>query len=140
MRAVLGQEPVRVGCRAWSPPWSAAPAQVCTSATIEFDRGAVVTYTASLASRAPETPWVGRWRIECERGEITFADGVEMNGKPVPVPELAKPERALLLEEFIAAVEGGGPVPNPGADNIRSVALMDAAVESAATGRVVTLA
>jgi predicted dehydrogenase len=139
MRAVLGQEPVRVGCRTWSPPWSNAPADVCAAATIEFDGGAVVTYTASMASRGPETPWVGRWRIEGERASITFADGVEVDGEPVPVPELTKPERAVLLDEFAAAIQDGGPVPNPGHDNIRSVALMDAAVESAATGRVVTL-
>jgi predicted dehydrogenase len=134
MRFVLGQEPTRVWCRTWSPPWSTAPADVCTSATIDFDGGAVVTYTASLASRAPETPWSGEWHIEGARGELTFADDVTRDGRPVPVPEPATPERAELLTAFMAAVRDGSEPPSPGHDNIRSVALMDAAVESAATG------
>ncbi len=139
MRFVLEQEPTRVSCRTWSPPWSAAPADVCTSATIDFDGGAVVTYTASLASRAPETPWGGEWRIEGEHGELTFADQVARDGRQVPVPEPAVPERAELLAAFLAAVRDGAEPPSPGHDNIRSVALMDAAVESAATGRAVDI-
>lgn len=137
MRFVLGQEPTRVSCRTWSPPWSTAPADVCASATIDFDGGAVVSYTASMASRAPETPWGGVWRIEGERGELIFADQVELNGKQLPVPETTILDRAELLSGFAAAVRDGVEPPSPGHDNIRSVALMDAALESAATGRAV---
>jgi predicted dehydrogenase len=139
MRFVLGQEPVRVWCHSWTPPWSAAPADVCAAAMIEFDGGAVVSYTASLASRAPETPWWGTWRIEGEAGELTIADGVELLGDPVAVPEPAVSERAAVLAGFVAAVRDGVEPPSPGYDNIHSVALMDAAMESAATGRVVSL-
>jgi predicted dehydrogenase len=132
MRAILGQEPVRVSCHSWSPPWSTAPADVCASATIEFDGGAVVTYTGSMASRSPETPWSGEWRIEGELGELIFGDQVELRGCPMPLPEPALTDRAAVLAGFVAAIKDGSEPPSPGADNIRSVALMEAALESAA--------
>jgi predicted dehydrogenase len=137
MRAVLGQEPLRVSCHSWSPPWTTAPADVCAVATIEFDGGAVVNYTGSMASRSPETPWWGEWRIEGEHGELVFGDQVELRGCPMPLPEPPLTDRAAVLAGFIAAIRDGTEPPSPGEDNIRSVALMDAAVESAATGRTV---
>lgn len=154
MRAVLGQEPTRVSCHAWNPPWSSAPAPVSTSAVIEFDGGAVVTYSASMASTAQQTPWGGEWWLECERGEIAWSsrgdggagsDFVEVRpiGEPpsrLPMPDLPAVDRAGVLAGFAAAVRDGTEPPSPGYDNIRSVALMSAAIESAETGTTVEVA
>jgi predicted dehydrogenase len=155
MRAVLGQEPTQVSCRLWSPPWSSSLAPVSASAVIEFDGGAVVTYSGSRMSTGPQTPWEGEWHLECERGELTWArdggpgigsvgDHIEVRARDEPtrlvaVPALPVSERAALLAGFVAAVRDGGQPPSPGHDNIRSLALLAAARESAATGRAVPM-
>src|SRR5205085_2436407 len=68
MRAILGQEAVRIYCRTWNPPASTSIAPAAASALVEFTDGTVATYRASMAGTADETPWCGVWRIECGEG------------------------------------------------------------------------
>lgn len=53
MRAVLGQEPVEVACRAWNPTWSNFEEPAAAFATVSFDGGAVVSYRGSWVSPGP---------------------------------------------------------------------------------------
>lgn len=123
MRGVLGREPHRIFCHTWSPPRHEGIAPACAAAVIEFEGGLVVSYSASRVSTAPQTPWEGEWHLECEGGPIASA------------PAATQPDRAAVLAGFVAAVRDGVPPPSPGHDNIRSVALLDAARQSAATGQ-----
>lgn len=142
MRAVLGQEPRRVACRSWTPPWHPDPVPVSVAAVIEFDAGTVVSYTGSRVSTGPATPWAGEWHLECQRGEVVAGDTVEVRplGEPsyhVPLPPPPWRERDALLADFVAAVHHARPPACPGHDNVRTVALLEAARTSAATGTTV---
>jgi predicted dehydrogenase len=135
MRALTGQEPVSAYCHTWLASQEPRIAAASAAAVILFDAGAVVSYTASRVSTAPETPWEGDWHLEGDGGEIAWAGGrLTVRGEQVPIPEAAQRERAAILAQFIAAVRDGDAPPCPGHDNIRSVALLDAARRSAATG------
>lgn len=130
MRAVLDREPRRIFCHTWSPSRDEGIAPSCAAAVIEFAGGPVVSYTASRVSTGPETPWEGEWYLECEGGPLTST---------AAVPGEAPPDRLAVLARFVAAVRGAAPPPSPGHDNIRSVALLDAARRSATTGQPVQL-
>lgn len=149
MRFVLGQEPTTITCQAWNPPWSnfADPAAAC--ATITFAGGAIVNYRGSWVSPAPQTTWAGTWNIECAGGDICWASrsGQGIRGDRVIVrplgkaaqrntlPNLPHLDREGSLAAFVQAVREGHEPESSGRDNLGSLALAIAAVESAETGR-----
>lgn len=157
MRMVLGQEPRQVYCTAWQPQGSPFREPPAAAATIIFDRGTVVTYRGNCLSVGVETPYGGEWHMECAEGEIIWTcrgdrdvtlDGdqvrIRKRGQPaVPVglPEMGSFGRRESLATFARAVENGvvAPFASLGRDNIGSLALMQAAVTSATTGRVVSV-
>lgn len=148
MRYVLHQEPMRITCHAWNPPWSNFHDPAAASATITFDRGAVVNYQGSWVSTAPDTTWAGDWRIECEGGEITWtsrddttlqSDVVLLRprgkrARRMPLPVLEHWDRAGSLAAFVAAVRCETAPETSGRDNLGSLALMFAAIASAESG------
>jgi predicted dehydrogenase len=161
MRAVLDCDPVRVHCHTWPPPGeSTAPRSA--AAIVEFKGGTVATYRASMASTGEETPWCGVWRIECDDGDIhlrgphyphidngTFYYDLRDPGylelrprgetpKRLELPAMLFP-RVVLLEAFVSAVENGTDLPISGHNNLPSLALMIAAIESARRGAAVAI-
>ena len=148
MRAVLGQEPVEVACRAWNPPWSNFEEPAAAFATITFDGGAVVSYRGSWVSPGPQTAWAGEWRVECAGGEIAWTSrdnlgasvdrvAVRAPGKRarrVELPVLPQIDRAGSLRAFTRAVATGNEPVSSGRDNLGSIALVHAAIEAATTG------
>jgi predicted dehydrogenase len=148
LRMVLGQEPREVHCCAYNPPWSNFRDPAAAAATIVFDGGPIVSYRGSWVSPGPQTAWAGEWRIECERGEIawtsregrgTGADRVAVRrlgktARRVKLPELPAVDRAGALAAFVEAIETGGQPESSGRDNLGSVALMHAMIESATAG------
>ena len=148
MRAVLGQQPVSIACHAWNPPWSRFVEPAAAFATIQFDGGAIVSYRGSWVSPGPQTAWAGEWRVECAKGEIVWtsranagldADKVTLRligkrARRVKLPAMEKIDRAGSLHAFTAAVQSGRPPQSSGRDNLGSIALMNAAVESATSG------
>ena len=148
LRMVLGQEPRQVFCQAYNPPWSNFRDPAAAAASITFADGLVVSYRGSWASPGPQTPWAGAWRIECQNGEIawtsregrdTSADQVALRrlgkaARRVKLPELPAIDRAGVLLAFARAIETGQAPESSGHDNLGSIALMHAMIESAATG------
>lgn len=154
LRLVLHQEPTSVYCHAWNPPWSNFRDPAAAVATIAFDGGAVVEYRGSWVSTAPDTPWAGAWRIECERGEISWSsrddwtpDARALNAdtvvvrplgkraRRIPLPTLEHVDRAGTLAAFAAAIRSGQEPETSGRRNVPTLALTFAAIASAASGR-----
>lgn len=152
LRAVLDSDASEIFYRGWNPPWSwfAGPAE--GAAVIGFDGGPVVSYRGTWLSPGPITPWSGEWRMEFERGDVTWtsradrADGLAGEhilvrrtvGGPaeaVPLAPLPLADRAGCLGEFVAAVEAGREPESSGRVNLGTLALLEAAAESAASGR-----
>ena len=152
MRLVLGQEPSQITCQAWNPPWSRFVGPAAAAATITFDGGAVVNYRGSWVSPAPRTSWSGEWHMECDRGEIIWTsrddpapDHVSIRrlrkrARSMRLPEVALRDRQGSLNAFVQAICTGQEPESSGRDNLHTLALALAAVESATSGLPVSLA
>jgi predicted dehydrogenase len=149
MRIVLGDEPRRVSCRTWNPAASPFGHHPIGVATLEFEKGTIVSYRGSWMSSGPVTPWAGEWTMDCSEGEIIWSSRDHFMGKSGPDRlSLRKRDKeavpfALEALEFtdrtgtlgaIAKVIETGAVParfSSGEDNLHSLALVQATILSA---------
>jgi predicted dehydrogenase len=154
LRAISGQDAAQVLCRSWPVPDSPFEHHPAVAALLTLSGGTVVSYAGDWATRGPETSWSGDWDLLGERGRLTWRRGRAPAGtdddvrtavlslqlgdepaRPVEVLQPAALDRHGTLRAFRSAVEDGGPVVSSAADNIRSLAIVLAAVESVETGR-----
>lgn len=156
MRMVLGREPVSVYCTSPRLPWSTFRDPGTASAIVLFEGGVTVTWTGSWEAWA-ETTFSGEWHMQCHHGDVIWAcrgdRDVTLDGDRVAVvdsPGGIRVEpltcdrpfgRAAVLETFAVAIaKKQRPWFFPdGNDNLKSLALMEAAVRSWETGRVVDI-
>jgi predicted dehydrogenase len=145
MRMILDREPERIYCEAWNPDWAGYGGPAVAVASIVFHGDVVVSYRGSWISAGPNTPWAGDWRLEFENGEVTWTshedDGV-LHDRVVVRPRNGKARAVTLpvvrwtggwgtLAEFAGAVQTGREPESSGRYNLGSLALMEAAIESA---------
>lgn len=153
MRMVLGAEPETVSCRTWNIDGSRFVGPPAAEARLEFGDGVIVDYSGSWISDDPPTTWAGAWRMEFDDAEIWWtsrgSEGerfardrlvVRGDGVGAAADELKPPphlDRAGCLAAFRQAVETGQPPRyfSDGRDNANSLAIVEAAVMSAATGQ-----
>ncbi|MFB9375880.1 Gfo/Idh/MocA family protein [Kineococcus gynurae] len=145
-RHVLRADPVSVYCEEFNPGWSwyAGAANAC--ATFEMSSGARYSFSGSWCAPGLETSWNGAWRLSGARGSAVW-DGdhpprceiVEAGVEPAAVadPGLEVPGS---LAAFVTALRTGSPAMGEVHDNVLSLAMVEAATTSAATGRRVTVA
>jgi predicted dehydrogenase len=144
LRLILNREPDRIYCEAWNPRWTAFAGPSVAIASIDFD-DVVVSYRGSWISAGPPSPWAGDWRLEFEHGEVywTNRDDDATHDKVVVRPRSGKVRSATLramqwtggwgaLSEFADAVLTGREPETSGRNNLGTIALMEAAVQSAA--------
>ncbi|GAA4968926.1 Gfo/Idh/MocA family oxidoreductase [Kineococcus glutinatus] len=150
LRMVTGRDAVRVYAKVTDPPWSRFREEASAVLTIEMAGGLTASYRGSWVSRGPQTAWDGEWALEGADGRITFtgrggrgpADDVVHVSRgggpptPVPLPAPALWGRSAGLRQFARAIAGGPPPDVTGRSNLGTLALMEAATRSAASGRV----
>jgi predicted dehydrogenase len=144
LRLILSREPERIYCEAWNPVWTAFNGPPAAVASIVFEGGVVVSYRGSWVSAGLITSWAGEWRMEFEDGEVVWTGGDDgawsdrvtvrprkgrVRGPAVPV--MARTGTRGTLTEFADAVQTGREPETSGRRNLGTVALMEAAVESA---------
>ncbi len=153
-RAMTGLEGERVYCREWDPFNSWYRQGSSTAAIFDMGGGAVFTYRGSWCADGAPTSWEAAWRIIGERGSVTWdgfdaicaeaVDGHSRDGRfartrPIEVPPLDPTDRVGghlgVIEDFLAAVEGGPSPETAGPDNLKSLAMVFGAVASAEAGR-----
>jgi predicted dehydrogenase len=151
LRFITGSEPTSIICNAWNPAWSWFAGPPAAAALLTFGE-VQVSYRGSWISREPATPWAGHWRMAFENGDIAWTSRIDHTpaGDAVTVirdgqtEELELPtvqwiDRAGTLSEFADAVAEGREPECTGADNIGSLALRTAAIDSANRHRIITM-
>jgi predicted dehydrogenase len=155
LRFVLDDEPVEVSCHSWSEPEAPFRGRPAAVATVRFARDTLVSYRGSWISRGPTTPYGGHWRLDGTEGtiEFTFRGAFEeretldrltlhrpgRRPERARLPDMPLKDRHGALADFARWVEDGGEPPEGAStaeDNLRSLALMFAAIRSARDGGV----
>jgi len=157
MRMVIGAEPVSVYCTGWNLAGSAFRDPANAAAIVTFNNGVVVTWHASWEGRGDQTTFSGDWSMQCERASTRWAcrgdRDVSLDGDRLTVVDAAgashaevlpKPRlfgRAAALDAFVTAANTGktGPLFPSASDNLGSIGLMEAALQSHATGKVIAV-
>jgi predicted dehydrogenase len=155
IRGILGIEPATVLARSSNPSWSALGGNASATVVLETADGVPVTYTGSWAPRGRTTGWDGIWEIHGEEGSIRWqgdsvvlgplewpplaklmrrALGREWRGRRIDAAAVSEADRLGSLAEFSSAIREQREPETSARDNLRSLALTLAAVESARRG------
>ena len=151
-RLLLEADPVAVYCREWNPAGSWYDHDASAVAVFEMSSGVVYTYRGSWCSEGLNTTWEADWRVIGQQGSITW-DGAEgFRGETVaavgdfrsemdvlPIEPAAASDRVGahegIIHEFVECVQNGGTPETVCTDNIKSLAMVFGAIESAESGR-----
>ena len=153
LRYILGEEARQVSCHVWNPRSSGFKGPPTATASIIFDGGVVASYRGTWISPGSSTPWGGQWRMDFEDGEIVWTSRGEDSGPAeavvvqrrgqapeiVAMPAMKRIDRWATLAEFAAAIRNGREPQSSGRDNLGTLALVHAAVDSAALGKPVAV-
>ena len=145
LRMILSRDPRRIYCEAWNPEWTAFSGPSVAVASIDFEGGVVVSYRGSWISAGPVTPWAGEWRMEFENGEVKWTSAADSDitqdkvvvrprneeARTITLPTVPRTGTWGTLTEFAAAIRSGREPETSGRNNLGTIALMAAAVESA---------
>ena len=138
-RFILDADPVAVYAETFNPSWSWFAGDASAVATFDMSDGTRFGYSGSWCAPGLETSWNGAWRLSAQRGSARWS------GDDAPVLELLEPREVLAepdpgaeltgsLRAFVTGIRGDAPMMCGVADNVLSLAMVEAAVESAESG------
>lgn len=156
-RFMAGAAPTAVYCLENNPRGSWYGHGAAANAIFEFEEGVVFNYRGSWCAEGANTSWESAWRIIGTKGTLIWdgeenfdakvavdGSGLLREAASVEVPAPADIEQthghASVIAEFLDAIEQGRPPETAGNDNIKSLAMVFAAIESAKTRQRVTIA
>ncbi len=148
-RLISGQDPVSVYCEEFNPSWSWYKGASSAVAMFELTQRVRYTYRGSWSAEGANTSWEAEWRATGPHGtamwdgnDAIWADKVVETGgfhsKSERVEAVVEPEPGGIegsLRDFINAVSSGQTPMGECHDNIKSLAMVFAAIESAETGQ-----
>jgi len=151
-RFLTGADPVAVYCYEWNPKGSWYDHDASAVAVFEMSNGLVYTYRGSWCAEGLNTTWECDWRLVCEKGSATWNGADDFRAQVVAKTgsfhsEWAEAEippfdagdkvggHAGLIKEFLRCVEAGATPETVCTDNIKSLAMVFGAIQSADTGK-----
>jgi predicted dehydrogenase len=149
-RYISGEDPVSVYCEEFNPAWSWYKGDASAQALFEMTGGLRYNFRGSWCAEGRHTAWDGDWRAVGPNGTATW------DGEHAPVAEIVT-ERGEFLSKFESVTEEPSKDVPPGIrgslleflhalrtgetpngechDNIKSLAMVFAAIESARAGQ-----
>ncbi len=152
-RMITGADPVSVYCHEYNPPGSWYAGNAAAICLFEMSDGSVFSYRGSWCAEGMPTSWEAYWRVTGDKGTAVW------DGHGAPFAEIVAPgdqtgkfirdyervEASLdwqgrsghegCLDEMFAALEAGRPAETDCRDNIKSMAMVHGAIDSAKAGR-----
>lgn len=152
-RYLCDSEAVAVYCEEFNPSWSWYKGNASATAIFEMANGLRYTYAGSWCAEGKMSSWEGDWRAVGEKGTalwdgrneisaevVTKTEGFHSETEPRTVETEKIPGGiAGSLRDFLNALRTGETPMGECHDNIKSLAMVFAAIESAKTGQRVTL-
>jgi predicted dehydrogenase len=152
-RLISGADPLAVQCHEWNPAGSWFRHGASAVAIFEMTGEVVFTYRGSWCSEGLNTPWESHWRVTGRKGSVSwdgaqgfkaqvagesrkglFAELHDVETPPIDADQPPDDRRGLFLD-FLQALESGGEPETVCTDNIKSLAMVFGAIESAEAGR-----
>ena len=147
-RYVTGADALSVACSEFNPPWSWYKGAASAVAEFEMTGGLRFSYQGSWCAEGFETSWDSAWRAVGPWGSALWdgagnptaevrPDGGSSDTESVEAPAVAIPARGIAgsLADFVRSLRTGEAPMGECHDNIRSLAMVFAALESSRTGR-----
>jgi predicted dehydrogenase len=151
-RLIAGADPVAVYCKEWNPAGSWYDRDASAVAVFELDNGIVYTYRGSWCAEGMNTSWECDWRVIGQKGSVTWDGGegfqaqvvVQSGGfrseyDDVEMPSLDPADKigahAGKIADFCDCVRESRTPETTASDNIKSLAMVFGAIESASQGR-----
>ena len=151
-RFITGADAVAVYCKEWNPRGSWYDKDASAIAVFEMSNGLIYTYRGSWCAEGLNTSWECDWRIigtkgsakwdggdGCQAEAVTKAGGFFSDKTPAEWPAYDAGAKVGghtgLIREFAASVRTGQTPETICSDNIKSLAMVFAAIESAETGK-----
>lgn len=155
-RFVSGKTPLSVYCVETNPAGSWYRHGAAATAVFRLSDDVVLTYRGSWCAEGRRTSWESAWRLVGSKGMLTWdgedafeatvagdEPGLLRGFRSVDVPEAPSEAQThghrSVLCDFVAAIRSGMTPETVSHDNIRSLAMVFAAIESARTGQVVDI-
>jgi predicted dehydrogenase len=145
VRFLTGSDAANMYAGVWAPPNSHYPRNANADILVNMRNGVRVSYRGQLAACRDETAWTGDWRIEGDRGIMKITGSIIRitSGQNGEDQEYAADPADLsgrrLLADIFEAQEQGLSARSGIHDNIRTLDMVFAAIESARTGDAVRL-
>lgn len=156
-RFVTGGIPKSVCCMEFNPPGSWYKGNAGATAIFEFSNGMIYTYSGSWCATGCNTSWESDWRVSGTAGSARW-NGVDAPWYEIPADDVdpasfiwktrkvtpeagwnGKEGHGGCIEEMFAALLDGRIAETDCTDNIHSLAMVLAAIESAGSGQKVII-
>ncbi|MDR0601133.1 MAG: Gfo/Idh/MocA family oxidoreductase [Treponema sp.] len=144
VRFLTGSDAVNVCAAVWAPSNSHYPRNANADVLVTMKNGVRVSYRGQLAACCDETGWPGNWRIEGDLGIMRIngggisVSGGNGGGREYTVNSDDLSGRSLLTDIF-ESVEQGRSAQSDIHDNIRTLEMVFAAIDSSRSGCVVNM-
>jgi predicted dehydrogenase len=155
-RFISGADPVSVYAKEWNPVGSWYDHDASAVAVFEMSNGIVYTYRGSWCAEGLPTTWEADWRIIGQSGTVRWHGDASLRAQRVAKtggffsdheeveidiePEVNKTGGHVgLIREFVHCVRTGATPETTASDNIKSLAMVFGAIESAETGKLVDI-
>jgi len=149
---LAGAEADTIYAQTWNPAWGEFAGDSQALVTLGFGNGVRGTYEGAKTNAVGLNGWsheyfraeceqatlvLNRRRLECFRHDPSrqWGEVAEGEGEPIALMEQPKWANTWLVEQFVQWLDGGPPMETNVEDNLQSVALVFAAVESSRTGQ-----
>ncbi|GCE28640.1 oxidoreductase [Dictyobacter alpinus] len=154
-RMLTGADPISVYCKEWNPRGSWYDHDASALAIFEMTDGIVYTYRGSWCAEGLPTSWECDWRFIGQQGSVIWDGGsrqqaqiVKASGgftseyQDIDIPAYETQSiggHAGLIREFFTCIQNGTQPETRATDNIKSLAMVFGAIESAESGQPVNI-
>ena len=155
-RLLIGADAATVYCHEWNPQGSWYERDASAIAIFEMSNGVVYTYRGSWCAEGLPTSWECDWRFIGQKGSAKWNGGEntqiqvvqETGGFISAYDDIALPPFEAsnvgghmgIIQEFFACIQNGTQPETRAADNIKSLAMVFGAIESAEKGQKISIA
>ena len=152
LRNLSGGDCAQIAGWDWNPPWSSSRGEFCALFTMRMTNGVHATYEGSGTAAGEQNNWHEEYyRAECEDGAVVVGrDRVVRIHRYTPasglatqeVPPVAAPHQghSWIIDEFLTWLDGGPALDTVVEDNLKTTAMLFAAMEASRTSTVVDVA